>query len=196
MWAYTKLFNNPGERITKKKQSCVLKWSLGGNWSKPDFWTNLKSCCFCLQGWMVGTICGVNSCFRRRGRSTSWSIGRGSSWADEAAKLSLVNTSNIILNSVPASALWMFHPCGKSLPCILCSSYWLWGWVWNNQSDFKMYPIHSADRTPVSRKVHAVLLAVCYRWEMCTWILSGYKVIHSLIAKGDEKDLLLWILLS
>lgn len=71
----TKLFNNLGERITKQKEGCVLKWSLEGNWSKPDSWANLKSCCLCLQRWVVGTICGINSYFRRRWRS--WRIQAG-----------------------------------------------------------------------------------------------------------------------
>lgn len=98
MRACTKLFNNLGERITKQKEGCVLKWPLGGNWSKPDSWANLKSCSPCVQGWMVGTICGVNSYFMRRGRN--WRIQAGAaviSWVDGADKPSLINTLSIIL---------------------------------------------------------------------------------------------------
>lgn len=96
------------------------------------------------------------------------------SCVDDSDKLSLINTLSIILYlllvrecSIPVANL--FHT-----SCAVPND-----------------PIHSAGSTRVLRKVHAVLLAVCYCWEMCKLILSGYKGINSLITKGDGKDLLL-----
>lgn len=158
----TKLFNDLGERITKQKEHCVLRWPLGGNWSKTHSW-NLKSFCILSAGMNGWDNLWSKQLFQKRKKHELENVGRSSScqlsgWGWQT---NLINTLSIIPYlllicecSIPVANL--FHtscavPFDFEDECGIISH-------------IKRYQIHSAGNLihlPVSRQVHAVLLAGC-----------------------------------